>query len=153
VNENVKNINATINKMTQLDNLQKKEYLENAIEKMVDWGVQKQVTWAVLIFTFATLFFMVLFEMRQILLNNDQKKKPDFYILFIAIAGIIFSMCAYFSIFMLIYHYEYVAYLEKELPISTFSPLFCFIDCIPVILFIGFLILGIVSLIKALNEK
>jgi len=128
-------INTTLNQeeFSNWTVLQKLEYRNETFKKMIDWGIQRQLTWAVMILTFLTLCFMILFEIKQKITENTNN--ICLYVGLLFIAEVLFSVSSFFSIYMVIRQYYNVMYLEERLLISPIkSPLTTIIGQLPTII-------------------
>ena len=117
-------------------------YSSSQIEMMINWGLQRQLTWAVLILTLITIFFHILFENKKML--DYEKGKNRLFLNTMLGLQILVLICIFIGAYMLIYYYKYVELFELKLLGSIFiaSPLggmlFIFLGIISVlILFIG----------------
>jgi hypothetical protein len=140
------NITQQLRNFTDWDNSTKLEFRESTFREMIGWGLQRQITWGIVIFTVMTLFLMVLFEIRAMILNKDnengQKRR---YIRLLTLAGLILLVSGSLSMIMLLWQYAEVSYLEGYLlvppPPSPISPIFFYTFGIVVFLFVLSLLL------------
>jgi len=112
------------------------------LQKMIDWGLQRQLTWAVLILTFFTIFFTILFELRKMLYadKNLEKEQNPFFLKLLSGLEIFFSICIFIGMYMSLYYYKYVEFFEINLLKNYFvsSPLEWLFNIIPLILLLIF---------------
>jgi hypothetical protein len=145
IKQEVKSINTTITdqlvNFTDWNNSTKLEFRENTFREMISWGLQRQITWGVMIFTVMTLFLMVFIEIRKMTLDLDTKNGGKLLIIFL-IGGLILLVGGSLGVVMLLYYYKEVYWLEYYLlvhPIeSPISKQFCVLLCVGILIVVLF---------------
>jgi len=120
INQTHNNINRILNSpdLMNMTEWQKIQYSDSVFMKMIDWGIQRQITWGVLTLTFSSLFLLTLFEIRKEIKQKQQEKE---YILLLFAAGILFLVPTCLSAFMIPFYYRMASYYEEQLR-SIFIP-------------------------------
>jgi hypothetical protein len=115
--------------MENLTELERLQYHDSVLTKLIDWGGQGTISWGVTFLAAITVFFMILLELRpkeNEKLESVLSKRSDIALAFLAAIFLIFSVA---SIFEILYYYRYVANLQNDLltiPVSQ-GPIYPFI--------------------------
>jgi hypothetical protein len=83
-----------------------------AIENMMGWGLERQISWGIVTSIFSSLFFLVLFELHKAA-ERESRKGDEFYENFLFLLGLGFLILGCISALMIPYYYRQVSYLES----------------------------------------